>query len=67
MIAATKCVHHWIIEMTFTPTSPGKCQKCGEERQFENHPPDLDWGIGTARFNLAQQRRHRGKKVDDAG
>ena len=56
-----QCVHYWIIEMTFAPTSPGKCQYCGEERQFENHPPTLDWGIGSSGYNIAQQRRHRGK------
>ncbi len=35
----TECVHHWRIAMPEGPTSEGRCQICGEEREFANAYP----------------------------
>ncbi len=32
----TQCAHHWVIETATGPVSKGKCQLCGEEREFSN-------------------------------
>lgn len=39
MTVATACCHHWLIESPNGPTSRGRCQLCGEERDFKN---DID-------------------------
>ncbi len=31
-----QCAHHWLIETAAGPVSKGKCQLCGEEREFSN-------------------------------
>ena len=31
-----QCAHHWIIETAAGSVSKGKCQLCGEEREFSN-------------------------------
>ena len=31
-----QCAHHWIIETATGPRSKGKCQLCGEEKEFSN-------------------------------
>ena len=36
---ATECVHHWRIAMPEGPTSAGRCQICGEKREFANAYP----------------------------
>ncbi len=35
-MTTTQCPHHWIIETPDGPISKGKCQLCGEEREFNN-------------------------------
>ena len=35
-MTTTKCAHHWLIETAEGPVSKGKCQLCGEEREFSN-------------------------------
>ena len=37
------CVHHWIIESPDGPVSKGLCQKCGEEKEFQNYFPYSKW------------------------
>ena len=32
----TQCAHHWIIETATGPRSKGKCQLCGEKKEFSN-------------------------------
>ena len=32
----TTCQHYWVIEPPNGPTSSGKCQRCGEQREFRN-------------------------------
>ena len=43
MVAATTeappCVHRWRIAMPKGPTSEGRCQICGEVREFANAYP----------------------------
>ena len=34
----TQCQHHWLIEQAAGPTSLGRCQRCGAEREFYNDP-----------------------------
>lgn len=35
-MTTTQCAHHWIIETATGPRSKGKCQLCGEEKEFSN-------------------------------
>jgi ribosomal protein S27E len=35
-MTTTPCAHHWVIETATGPVSQGKCQLCGEEREFNN-------------------------------
>ncbi len=35
-MTTTQCPHHWLIETPDGPISKGKCQLCGEEREFNN-------------------------------
>ncbi len=35
-MTTTQCAHHWIIEKADGPRSKGKCQLCGEEKEFSN-------------------------------
>lgn len=45
MVVATECIHHWRIETPAGPTSPGRCLKCGTEREFLNGPQKgWPWG-----------------------
>ncbi len=31
-----QCAHHWIIETATGSVSKGKCELCGEKREFNN-------------------------------
>ena len=37
------CPHHWVIERPSGPVSKGVCQRCGEERDFQNYI-EGSWG-----------------------
>ncbi len=37
------CRHHWIIESPRGTLSSGRCELCGEERQFRNSVDDHIW------------------------
>ena len=39
----TECVHHWVIEVPNGPLSGGVCQRCGEERDFQNSAEPVGW------------------------
>ena len=41
----TDCVHHWMIDTPDGPTSHGRCERCGEGREFPN------WIEGTYNFD----------------
>ena len=41
-ISAT-CTHHWVIEAASGPLSVGMCQRCGEEREFQNSAEPAMW------------------------
>ena len=30
------CAHHWVIDSANGPYSEGRCQRCGETREFRN-------------------------------
>jgi hypothetical protein len=30
----SQCVHHWVLEPPRGELTPGRCKKCGQERQF---------------------------------
>ena len=47
-----QCPHHWIIETSAGSTSKGVCRLCGEERDFDNSPDQVNhW------TQLARQKR----------
>jgi len=31
-----KCIHHWVIDPAYGPTSKGKCKRCGTVKLFYN-------------------------------
>lgn len=37
------CQHHWIIATPHGATSPGRCKRCGEQREFRNSATDHLW------------------------
>jgi len=42
-MTTTQCAHHWIIETATGSVSKGKCQLCGEEREFNNSFMATTW------------------------
>jgi len=38
-----RCYHHWVIEPARGPLSTGKCQICGEVREFTNSIRKHGW------------------------
>lgn len=51
---STTCIHHWLIEPG-GEMAPGRCRKCGLEREFVNVGP-RDY-LETARANSVFARR----------
>ena len=51
-MTTTQCAHHWIIETAAGPVSKGKCQLCGEEREFSNSAQFMatSWKHQTQRY-----------------
>ena len=41
--AVPTCQHHWVIDTPRGSTSPGRCKRCGEERDFRNSASDHVW------------------------
>ena len=39
-ISPVLCRHHWIIEPANGRWSPGRCKRCGTERDFTNNAED---------------------------
>ena len=42
--------HYFVVAPPHGPTSLGRCQKCGRERQFRNSPEEVstkEWNNGT--------------------
>ena len=37
------CQHHWVIDTPRGAMSPGRCKRCGEEREFRNSAQDHLW------------------------
>jgi hypothetical protein len=42
--AEPKCRHYWVIQPADGPVSQGKCQNCGETREFKNYVEASTWG-----------------------
>ena len=42
-----ECKHHWLVPECVSPTSVGKCRKCGAEKELENHEPITHWKRGA--------------------
>ena len=40
---APTCQHHWLIETPRGAMSPGRCKRCGEQREFRNSASDHLW------------------------
>jgi hypothetical protein len=53
-----KCRHYWVIQPADGPVSQGKCQNCGESREFKNYVEASTWGddksASRARVDLVQ-------------
>lgn len=43
------CAHHWVLGEPVADSVPGRCKRCGEERQFPGSPE------GTRRFDDFQE------------
>ena len=39
-----QCHHHWVIQPATGPVSQGRCQTCGEVRDFMNYVESASWG-----------------------
>jgi len=37
------CAHHWLIAVPNGPISQGVCQRCGDQREFQNSEPQYSW------------------------
>lgn len=46
--AEPKCQHYWVIQPADGPVSQGKCQNCGETREFKNYVEASTWGDDKA-------------------
>lgn len=58
MTTTEQCQHHYIIDMPGGSHSPGRCKKCGVEKQFANWLTDYyisDFNSGDG----SKQRRGR--------
>ena len=58
------CVHWFKIEPPAGPTSVGRCQRCGEEREFRNSEPQARSAL-RGWFPRAGQRAARHPTLDD--
>lgn len=47
------CVHHWILEPPRGELTPGRCKKCGKERQFTG---ETSYRIGRGSGSQRQAR-----------
>lgn len=58
-MTTTQCAHHWIIETATGPVRKGKCQLCGEERDFANSAEFLvtNWNSDPAKSSSTSARR----------
>ncbi|PKB78847.1 MAG: hypothetical protein BZY88_16330 [SAR202 cluster bacterium Io17-Chloro-G9] len=43
----THCAHHWVIAVPDGPVSEGVCQRCGNQKQFQNSLPDRPWRVSS--------------------
>ena len=55
-MTATQCPHHWHIETAAGPVSKGVCRFCGEERDFDNSPQELNHWTELARQKRLERR-----------
>ena len=57
-MTTTRCPHHWIIETSAGSTSKGVCKLCGEERDFDNSPDEVNrWTMIANKKRLEQNAR----------
>jgi len=60
--SVSSCRHHWIIEPATGPISEGKCQNCGEVREFNNSIDyEKDWPVRN------EKARSRARAPREAG
>ena len=48
------CTHFWKIKLPNGPTSPGRCKRCGERRDFKN--AEEEWEPAPQRSVKAHRR-----------
>ena len=57
------CLHQWLVEAPAGRTSKGVCQRCGEERDFQNYIEGSSWGYDVSLEQLAGGSRFPKKEV----
>ncbi len=63
-MTTTQCPHHWLIETATGPRSKGKCQLCGEEREFNN---SVGFMVTNWNSDPAISRASQPKEAEDDG
>ena len=65
-MTTTQCAHHWLIEAAAGPVSKGKCQLCGEEREFSNSTDSYStWTTQPQRHTVAPQPKEEEEAEDE--
>ena len=55
-VHAQACRHHWLIETPSGPVSQGRCRRCHQVRQFENHIENSPKEEESSQGRVAGQR-----------
>lgn len=55
-VAASDCMHHWMIDEPNGPTSNGICKVCGATREFKNSIQGSGWDRNGRRRRAARQQ-----------
>jgi hypothetical protein len=62
------CQHHWVIDSPRGAMSPGRCKRCGEEREFRNSTSDYVWDDDSSKekgYTPWRGTRSSPKMIDD--
>ena len=55
---SSRCAHHWVIAAPNGPTSEGVCQRCGEQRDFQNSLPHQPWPVSSKSSSTVTRTEH---------
>lgn len=56
------CRHHWVIDTPNGALSPGRCKRCGVEREFRNSSEDMVWDSDNFSLGGSRYRGRRSKE-----